>query len=206
MSRADRGVVEFVLGSLPPSPARVLEVGAGSGDLAADLRDAGYDVLAIDPAADGGDVRPLPLLELDASPASFDAAVAVVSLHHVEPLEQSCAHLATLVRPGGTLVVDEFDVAAFDVAAADWLCARWREVGREASHDAASMVGDLRDHLHPVERIRAVLEPAFALSAPTRGPYLHRWYLTPGHLTPEEDAIAAGRIPAVGVRFTGVRR
>jgi 2-polyprenyl-3-methyl-5-hydroxy-6-metoxy-1,4-benzoquinol methylase len=51
VSRADRGVLEFVLGALPSPPARVLEVGAGGGELAADLRDAGYDVLAIDPCS-----------------------------------------------------------------------------------------------------------------------------------------------------------
>ena len=204
--RADRGVLDFVLGALPPPPARVLEVGAGGGDLAADLADAGYDVLAIDPAATDGSVVPVALLDLDAPPASFDAAVAVVSLHHVEPLEPSCAHLATLVSRGGALVVDEFDVAAFDEPAAGWLCARWRELGREAPDDPAAMVGDLRGHLHPVERIRSVLSHAFALSPATRGPYLHRWYLTPDFRAPENEAIAAGTIPAVGVRFTGVRR
>jgi SAM-dependent methyltransferase len=204
--RADRGVRDFVLGALPPPPARVLEVGAGGGELAADLGAGGYDVLAIDPAATDGPVVPVALLDLEAPPASFDAAVAVVSLHHVEPLEPSCAQLAALVRPGGTLVVDEFDVAAFDEPAAEWLCERWRELGREAPDDPAAMVGDLRDHLHPVERIRAVLSPAFGLGPATRGAYLHRWQLTPDFRSPEDEAIAAGTIPAVGVRFTGVRR
>jgi len=50
---SDAGVAAFVRGALPPPPARVLEVGAGSGELAAALREAGYDVVAIDPAADG---------------------------------------------------------------------------------------------------------------------------------------------------------
>lgn len=47
-------------------------------------------------------------------PGSFAAAVAIVSLHHVDPLEQSCRRLGELVEPGGTLVVDEFDVAALE--------------------------------------------------------------------------------------------
>jgi len=38
----------FVRANLPESPARVLEIGAGDGELAQTLRDAGYDVLAID--------------------------------------------------------------------------------------------------------------------------------------------------------------
>src|SRR4029077_18260821 len=83
----DGAVLAFVRATLPPPPARVLEVGAGHGELAAALREAGYDVVAIDPTAHGAPgVEPIPLLDLDAPDASFDAAVAVVSLHHVEPL------------------------------------------------------------------------------------------------------------------------
>jgi SAM-dependent methyltransferase len=200
-------VLEYVRAALPPPPARVLEVGAGSGELAAALVGAGYDVVAIDPAHAGdGVVRPVALLDLHAPPASFDAAVAVVSLHHVEPLEPSCAHLGTLVRPGGRLVVDEFDVAAFDERAAEWLCARRRELGRDAPDDPEAIVADLRAHLHTVEAIRAALSEGFALDPGEAGPYLHRWDLAPALQGAEEQAIAAGRLPALGVRFTGVRR
>jgi len=200
-------VLEFVRAALPPPPARVLEIGAGEGELAAALAGAGYDVVAIDPAYEGEAlVLPVALLELDAPPASFDAAVAVVSLHHVEPLEPSCAHLATLVRRGGPLVVDEFDVAAFDAAAADWLCARRCELGRDVPEHRDEMIAELRGHLHGVDRIRAALSPAFELGPSARGPYLHRWDLAPEYQRPEEEAIAAGRLPAVGVRFTGLRR
>jgi SAM-dependent methyltransferase len=230
------GVLAFVRAALPPPPARVLEVGAGNGELAAALARAGYDVVAIDPAAPAADdraahahahadvvaegaahgdpapadraalVRPVALLDLREPPASFDAAVAVVSLHHVEPLEPSCERLAALVRPGGRLVVDEFDVTAFDADAAAWWCDRRRELGKEVPHDPAAMVADLRDHLHAVERIRAALAPAFELSPTAAGPYLHRWDLTITLKHAEEDAIARKRLPAVGVRFTGVRR
>jgi SAM-dependent methyltransferase len=204
--RSAASVSEFVRSALSPPPARVLEVGAGQGELASELAAAGYDVVAVDPAGEADNVLPIPLLDLDAPPAGFDAAVAVVSLHHVEPLEQSCAHLAALVRPGGRLVVDEFDVDAFDERAAGWWNRRRRELGREEHGDEAATVADLRDHLHSIERIRAALAPAFELSAPERGPYLHRWDLEPELQQPEEDAIARSEIPAVGVRFTGRRR
>jgi SAM-dependent methyltransferase len=201
------GVLAFVRAALPPPPAHVLEVGAGSGELAAGLVASGYDVVAIDPGRpEGAPVLAVALLDLEAQAASFDAAVAVVSLHHVEPLEPSCAHLATLVRSGGRLVVDEFDVAAFDERAAAWLCARRRELGRDAPDDPAALVGDMRAHLHTVDAIRAALSGGFALQPSVAGTYLHRWDLGPDLAGAEEESIAAGRLPAVGVRFTGVRR
>jgi len=62
----------FVRAALPPAPARVLEVGAGDGTLAALLRGAGYDVLAIDPAAEGDGVTPVALLDVDEPDGAID--------------------------------------------------------------------------------------------------------------------------------------
>jgi 2-polyprenyl-3-methyl-5-hydroxy-6-metoxy-1,4-benzoquinol methylase len=80
--------VAYVRASLPPAPARVLEIGAGEGELAAVLAEAGYDVTAIDPRGGEGVVQ-IALADLEAPPRSFDAAVAMVSLHHVVPLGRS---------------------------------------------------------------------------------------------------------------------
>jgi SAM-dependent methyltransferase len=194
----DIDVVAFVRGALPPPPARVLEVGAGDGALAAALAAEGYDVLAIDPAPGGPGVDPIALL--DVPDGAFDAAVAVVSLHHVEPLEASCRRLAELVRPGGRLVVDELDAARYDERAARW----WhQQKGGLTPCDFAEMVADLRGHVHPLAAVRAALEPWFELTEPVPGPYLYRWSLPPGLRGAEEAAIAAGELPAVGVRFTG---
>jgi SAM-dependent methyltransferase len=200
-----RAVEEFVRASLPPPPARVLEVGAGTGELAAVLRAAGHDVVAIDPAGEDG-VIPVALLDLDAPDASFDAALAVVSLHHVEPLGPSCRRLAEVVRPGGALVVDEFDVGRVDEASARWLLDRWRETGRERDRDPAEMVAELRAHLHPLAAIREALDELFELGPVTHASYLYRWYLGEEHREPEEELIAAGALPELGVRFTGRRR
>ncbi|HKC78430.1 MAG TPA: methyltransferase domain-containing protein, partial [Gaiellaceae bacterium] len=82
-------LLRFVRANLPAPPARILEIGAGDGELAQALRADGYDVLAIDPDPRGPDVRGVPLIDLDEPAASFDAALAVTSLHHVEPLEAS---------------------------------------------------------------------------------------------------------------------
>jgi SAM-dependent methyltransferase len=200
----DEGVLAFVSGALPAPPARVLEVGAGDGELAAALVERGYDVVAIDPASDGPPVEPVPLHELDAPDASFDAAVAVVSLHHVEPLAESCRRLAEVVRAGGPLVVDEFDVERYDGRAARWWLKRRAESGHDHDREPRELVADLRAHLHSLDRIREALDPWFALAPPVRVPYLHRWHLPPGLLGEEERLIAAGELPATGARLVGM--
>jgi len=198
----DAGVLAFVSGALPAPPARVLEVDAGSGELAAALLDGGYDVVAIDPASDGPPVVRVALHELDEPAAGFDAAVAVVSLHHVEPLEESCERLAQLVRPGGTLVIDEFDVDRYDERAARWWLER-TTAGHGHDRSPRELVADLRAHLHSLERLCEALSPWCSLEPPVRGPYLHRWYMPPGLLGEEERLIAAGELPATGARLVG---
>ncbi|HWM11002.1 MAG TPA: methyltransferase domain-containing protein [Solirubrobacteraceae bacterium] len=193
-------VLAYARGALPPPPARVLEVGAGRGELAAALAAAGYDIVAIDPAGHVPSVQNVHLHELEAPDASFDAALAVVSLHHVEPLDVSCERLGALVRPGGALVIDELDIERYDERAIAWWIAR-----HGSDKSPADLLAMLEHHLHPIARIRAALAPWFALGEPVPGPYLYRWELPPGLRAAEEDAIAAGRIPAVGVRLMGRR-
>jgi SAM-dependent methyltransferase len=184
----------------------VLEVGAGAGRLARVLREVGYDVLAIDPEPpEDGDVRQVALVDLDEPAGSFAAAVAVVSLHHVEPLEESCARLGELVEPGGTLVVDEFDVAAFDLTAAAWWLEQRRALGEPQPETAEELVEEHRSHLHPLERIVAALVPHFELGLPVRGAWLHRWALGESLRALEEEAIARGELPATGARLIGRR-
>ena len=197
-------VLAFVRAALPPPPAHVLEIGAGKGELAGELRAAGYEVTAIDPAADeDGAVQRVALLDAH---GTFDAALAVVSLHHVEPLEESCAHLATLVRPGGRLVVDEFDVALFDERAATWWLHQRRAAGADEQRDAAGLIAFMRHHVHALRSVRDALAPHFDLGEPTPVPYLHRWSLEPELRHPEERLIASGDLPATGARLIGTRR
>ena len=198
-------LLAFVRANLPRPPVRVLEIGAGDGELARALAAAGYDVLAIDPQPRGANVRPFALRELDEPPASFAAAVAVTSLHHVEPLEGSLEHLAGLLEPGGVLVVDEFDVAAFDERAAEWWLRQRRALGAAETGGAAELVSEHRTHLHPLERIVAALESHFHVGAPARGPYLYRWDLEESLRADEEEAIERGDIPAVGARLSARR-
>lgn len=198
-------LLAFVRASLPEPPVRLLEIGAGDGALAHALADGGYDVVAIDPRPAGADVRPVPLVELDEPTASFGAAVAVTSLHHVEPLEDSIVHLAQLLAPGGVLVVDEFDVGAFDERAAAWWLRQRQALGAAEPASAGELVGEHRAHLHPLERIVTALEPHFRVGTPLYGAYLYRWDLGPALRRDEEEAIARAEIPAVGARMLAHR-
>jgi SAM-dependent methyltransferase len=201
----DPSMLSFVLRSLPPAPARVLEVGAGDGVLARELIAAGYDVLAVDPASTTPEVRRIPLHQLDEPSAGFDAAVAVLSMHHVEPLIDSCHRLAQLIRSGGALVLDEIDFERFDEVAAGW----WLE-HRDPPHGHGSSpqetVAHLRNHCHLLSSIQGALGEWFELTPPDRGPYLYRWELDPALRETELKLIAQGELPATGARLLGVRR
>jgi SAM-dependent methyltransferase len=198
-------VVAYVRAALPPPPARVLEVGAGDGSLAAALLGAGYDVVAIDPAGEPP-VLPLGLDDYEDRPRSFDAAVAVVSLHHVVPLGRSLRKLAGLLRRGARLVVDEFDGWALDERAAAWWLERAGADSRPQDMTPQDMIAGLREHVHPVAAIRESLSAWFDVGVPVPGAYLYRWKLDPALRAVEEELIAAGELPATGMRFVAVRR
>ena len=198
------GVLAFARGALPPPPARVLEVGAGDGELAAALREHRYTVTAIDPKAeDGSGVERTALIDAG---GRYDAAIAVVSLHHVEPLAESCAHLAELIEPGGVLAIDELDIRRYDERATAWWLHQRRAAGHDDDHTPESILDGMRGHIHALDDVLAALAPYFALGEPVRGPYLHRWHLPPGLREFEERLIGCGDLPATGARLVGIRR
>lgn len=105
---------DWVVAALPPPPARILDAGCGDGALSARLAGLGYQVTSIDADPDAvaaARACGVPAVQADLARYTdepFDAVVMLLSLHHMHPLTAALDHLASLVRPGGGLILDEF--------------------------------------------------------------------------------------------------
>lgn len=198
-------VETWVRANLPPPPARVLEVGAGDGELAQSLRGSGFFVAAIDPHSDSPAVLPVALIDLPEADEPFDAAVAVVSLHHVEPLEESIERLAAELAPGAPLLLDEFDISALDERAASWWLAQRRARGGADSETPAELIATMREKVHSIDLLLRALTPWFAVGEPLRGTYLYRWKLDESVRPVEAGLVASGELPPTGVRIVASR-
>jgi SAM-dependent methyltransferase len=197
---------DYVVGHLPPPPARVLEVGCGRGGLTRALDAGGWDVVGIDPAAPPGRIfRRLKLEDLGAGDGPFDAVVASRSLHHVADLDVALERILDLLVPGGTLVLDEFAWDRLDQPSAQWYLDRRGEP--PASLDA--FMGHWHhDHvgLHGYTAMRTALDARFEERHFEWTPYLYRVLERPSAVIDEDEAIRAGGIQALGFRYVGEAR
>lgn len=209
---------------LPPPPARVLEVGCGSGELALSLSAGGWRVTAVDPEAPEGEpfvrVAVEELEEVEYEP--FDAAVAVLSLHHARDLGAVLDKVCSLLRPGGVLVVDEFRkehlgdeaTAAFFYHQHISLLHAGRKGSGGKGHPQIgdsfetwfSRVSEHRAGVHGEGDVLAALEERFVTRGLSYGPFLFRQGLD-AELEPlERKLIEEGGIQPTGLRWVGVLR
>jgi SAM-dependent methyltransferase len=201
-------VLEFVTAQLPPAPARVLEVGCGSGRLARGLDDLGYRVVAIDPAAPEGPIFQAVSLEEFADPGGFDAVVASRSLHHIPDLADALSKLHRLLVPDGRLIVVEHAFERLDEPTARWYLEkrRARQPGAPNSVDACMAEWEA-DHagLHSYAAMRRELDRHFTERwfAWTPSLYLE---LGDGLEHEERRLIETGSIQATGFLYIGAPR
>jgi SAM-dependent methyltransferase len=208
----------FVRGQLPPSPARVIEVGCGPlGGFVPRMRASGYDAVGVDPAAPDGPEYEQLVFEQYASPDPVDALVASVSLHHVADLDVVLDKMSSMLKPGATLVVIEWAHERFDEATARWcfdrLSAtgegwlhhhreRWQASGQGWDEYFESWIKD--EHLHPADDIIRGLQTRLETQSVTEGPYLFA-DLDGVTSDDEQAAIDAGLIQPGCLRFVGKR-
>jgi SAM-dependent methyltransferase len=129
-------VAEVVPPAPTPAPARVLDVGCGTGVLSLELARAGHDVTAIDadraaialaergaPHASPGRVtyHRADVHEWEGDEAAFDLVVTTRTLHHVDEPAVALERMRRWLRPGGRLVCVDFLHDRFDHRAARWL-------------------------------------------------------------------------------------
>ncbi|MGH3714078.1 MAG: class I SAM-dependent methyltransferase [Micromonosporaceae bacterium] len=216
----------YVREQLPAAPARVLEVGCGPyGGFVPALREAGYRAVGVDPEApDGDDFRQVSFEEYD-PPHAYDAVIACLSLHHVPDPEAAAAKLAELLAPDGVVVVVELAWERHDAATVDWWSARlgpapddlhspdasflhrhlaaWRESGQP--WESYFRAWATEHGMHPADQVVAALDRHFTRRDHGTGPYL--FTELPGVTEQDErDAIAAGLLQPLGVRYVGSHR
>jgi hypothetical protein len=199
---------EYALLQLPPPPGRVLEVGCGhEGGVAPALAAAGYDVVAIDPAAPEGPLYLQVTVEEFDDPGPFDAVVAGRVLHHVDPLGPA---LDKLVQLAPLLIIDEFAWNHMDEPTVDWYQSQRRllvATGRDPKGPASIEEWRARhSDLHPYETLRAELDARYDELDFEWRPYFYLWLEGPASESLESGLIAAGAIRPIGLRYAGVSR
>ena len=202
-------VSRFVTVHLPAPPARILEVGCGSGELVLETSRRGYDVVGIDPDAPEGAPFQRVMLEDFFTSERFDAVVANRSLHHIGDLRGAIDKIHSLLASDGPLILNEFAWDRMDQATAAWYLGHVRKPGsKEASLLPGAFPGEwVAEHegLHGFEAMRAEVERRFGEALFEWTPYIANYYLERDDLEEEENRlIEAGEIRAIGFRYVGM--
>jgi len=202
------GLYGFVTEQLPSAPARVLEVGCGRGDLARAIAESGYEVVAIDPHAPAGELFRATSLEEFAGPEPFDAVVASLALHHVADLPGALDKIVSLLRPTGSLIVNEHAVDRLDEPTARWYLEKRAVIRPDAPRSLEQCLHDWEEHhagLHGYAAMRKELDRRFTERFFAWMPYLYGELAGAVTDLEERALIDAGAIQATGFRYVGER-
>lgn len=212
---------------------RILEVGCGDGLLAAALGGRGFTVRGIDvdplmvERARNRDVDALEADFLACEDDPFDVILFSRSLHHLHPLEKAMERTHDLLRPGGTVLVEDFGVDLADAQGAYWRYAVelfFNSIGVLTIEPEIHSVPrdslrrwqeDHAEHDHPISEsgtLRDALATHFAVGHEERCPYFYRYILQNletskrglemgEHVLEWERGLIAGGMSAVGIRW-----
>jgi SAM-dependent methyltransferase len=194
-----RETLTFVQHHLPDS-GRLLEVGCGSGELAARLHQEGYDVIAVD--SNAAQIEQAHQLGIDARVAvwpdfeeePFDAILFTRSLHHITDLASAVTQAYRLLAPGGVLLVEDFAYETIDLRTSEWyyhlvlLLQTCQVLQLKQDEFLATLLkrgGELacwqehHDHdLHSAHTQQARLERVFEQVSVSKMTYLYRYLLS----------------------------
>ena len=212
----------FVRASLPPAPARVVEIGCGPlGGFVPMLESGRLRGDRCGPEAPPGSVYRQVEFERYDLPGQVDAVVACTSLHHVADLGTALDLVAAALVPGGVAVIVEWARERFDEATARWCFARLPEAGddhpgglhqRQAEWrgsgqpwDAYLRSWEQAEGLHAGQAILDELDARFDSRPATYGPYFFP-ELAGISEADEQAAIDSGLIQANRIQYVGRRR
>jgi SAM-dependent methyltransferase len=234
-----RATVAFITSHLP-SGAAVLEVGCGEGHVAQELVNRGYQLIGVDSdpeviaRAQGRGFRAIQASWPEFGSAPLDGVVFTRSLHHIGPLHKAIRKAREVLRPRGTLLVEDFAFDEVDQLTISWFLevlgsqaakALITPVPREfvtdllGSKHPAAVWHQSHDHeLHTIAAMTQAIAEYFIIRETQQVPYLYR-YLVP--VLPETLEAAAfveevvreeahlgerGAVVLVGRRIVGSRR
>lgn len=216
---------------LPAGGGRLLEVGCGAGEVAAELGRRGWDVLALDTSAEavaearsrGVDAHLATFPDFDSAEA-FDAVLFVRVLHHVESLDATLERVRALLRPGGRLAVDDYDWKGVDPRTASWaygllgaLAAANLIPGEEWEADGDAHAAWHRSYeaegLFTGDDMRSALTARFEVEREEGAPYFYRYAcrhlggedglaIAEQVLETELELLREGAIRPLGLRFS----
>ncbi|HEY9730914.1 MAG TPA: class I SAM-dependent methyltransferase [Drouetiella sp.] len=183
------------------TPASLLEVGCGEGDLAVALGEK-LRVVAIErnqSAALSAMQKCVNVIQMDffdfpENEDKFDIVLFARSLHHIQPLEEAICKTAKLLKPDGRMIIEDFAAEKADLATVNWYFRARRElngVGLLSSHSRFHAVDSAPNALtwwrqHHFEKhqvatsteMRQAIAAHFTIEEESFVPYMYRYLLT----------------------------